>query len=89
MTKALNGLIDESLRLQPKRANVDLICMGRTKTDQDDHFVLSSHLPYLLDHERTHGIDVFTEHTQVIIKDYSRAVIEGSVGMYRVKYRDI
>ena len=66
MTKALNGLIDESLRLQPKRANVDLICMGRTKTDQDDHIVLSSHLPCLLDHGQAHGIDVvFIELTKV------------------------
>ena len=86
-TEALKGPIDESLHWQPKWANVDVIWVGRTKEGQNDLIDLSSHIPYLLDRGRAHGIDVgFTELNQVIIEDYSPAITEGSVGPYRVKY---
>ena len=89
-TEELKGTMDESRYSQPKWANIDVIWVGRTKGGQNDHIVLYSHLPYLLDCGRAHGIDVvFTEFTQGIIEDYSQAIIEGSAGPYRVKYADI
>ena len=78
-TEALKGAIDESLHLQPKWANVNVIWVGRTKKVRT--IILSFPLTF-----HTCVDVVFTELTQVIIEDYSPAVIEGSMGPYRVKY---